>query len=80
MHTDQGGEFVSVAMIMFLEEEGIVHERTAAYSPQLNGMAEQFNRTLLEGERALLFMVNIPSVLWADLAAMAAYVRNHLPH
>ena len=80
LHTDRGGEFMSFAMIAFLEEEGIVHEKTASYSPQSNGVAERFNRTLLEGERALSFTADIPSILWADLAGTAAYVRNRLPH
>ena len=80
LHTDRGGEFISLEMKAFLEEEGIVYEKTAPYSPQSNGIAERFNRTLLEGERALSFTANIPSMLWADLAATAAYVRNRLPH
>src|SRR5208337_2968310 len=80
LYMDQGGEFISITMKNFLDEEGIVHEKTTPYSPQSNGVAEQFNRTLFEGERALSFTANIPSTLWADLAATAAYVRNRLPH
>jgi len=80
LHTDRGGEYLSFIMETYLEEEGIVHEKTAPYSPQSNGVAEHFNRTLLESERALSFTANIPSTLWADLAATAAHVRNRLPH
>src|SRR5208337_3778013 len=80
LHMDSGGEYISLEMKDFLDEEGIVYEKTTLYSPQSNGIAERFNRTLLEGERALSFTANIPSTLWADLAATAAYVRNRLPH
>src|SRR5208282_943468 len=80
LHSDRGGEFISLEMKAFLEEEGIVHEKTAPYTPQSNGVAERFNHTLLEGERALSFMANILSTLWADLAASAVHIRNRLPH
>ena len=63
LHTDRGREFVSLEMKTFLDEEGIVHKKTAPYSPQSNGIAERFNRTLLEGEQALSFTANIPSTL-----------------
>src|SRR5208282_5632299 len=66
LHSDRGGEFISLEMKAFLKEEGIVHEKTAPYIPQSNGVTERFNCTLLEGERALSFMANIPSTLWAD--------------
>src|SRR5271169_3692134 len=80
LHSDRGGEFISLEMKAFLEEEGIVHEKTALYTLQSNGVTERFNCTLLEGERALFFMANIPSTLWADLAASAVHIRNRLPH
>ena len=50
LHTDRGGEYISSTMQTFLEEEGIVHKKTTLYSPQSNGVAEWFNRTLLEGK------------------------------
>src|SRR5271169_329089 len=80
LHSDRGGEFISLEMKAFLEEEGIIYKKTAPYTPQSNGVTERFNRTLLEGERALSFTANIPSTLWADLAASAVHIRNRLPH
>src|SRR5271169_1260201 len=80
LYSDRGGKFISLEMKAFLEEEGIIHEKTAPYTPQSNGVTERFNHTLLESERALFFMANIPSTLWADLAASAVHIRNRLPH
>ncbi|GBE84071.1 hypothetical protein SCP_0600490 [Sparassis crispa] len=49
------------------------------YSPSQNGVAEQFNRTLLELARAMLITKNLPSFLWAEAVAYAAYLRNRAP-
>src|SRR5208337_3183575 len=54
--------------------------KTVLYTLQSNRVAKRFNCTLLEGKRALSFMANIPSTLWADLAASAVHIRNRLPH
>ena len=78
--TNRGREFICAEMTDFLVEEGIAHEKTALYSPQSNGVAKRFNQTLLEGECAISFTANVPSMLWADLAVTAAYIRNCLPH
>src|SRR5208282_2822594 len=74
LHSDRGGEFISLEMKAFLEEEGIVHEKTVLYTLLSNRVTERFNHTLLEGEQALSFMANIPSTLWADLTASAVHI------
>ena len=63
LHMDWGGEFICIMMKTFLKEEGIVHEKMALHSPQSNGVAEHFNRMLLEGEWTFLFTSNIYSTL-----------------
>jgi hypothetical protein len=40
---------------------------------------EEFNRTLIELVRAMLFGRNLPSFLWAEGLAHAAYLRNRAP-
>ena len=77
---NQRREFICIMMKTFLEEEGIVHEKIASHSLQSNGVVKHYNRILLEGEWVLSFISNIPSTLWADLAATATHVRNRLPH
>jgi len=37
----------------------------APYSPQQNGVAERFNRTLMELTRAMLEAKSLPKILWA---------------
>ena len=44
--SDRGTEYESRLFIDFYNSHGIVHERTAPYSPEMNGKAERKNRTL----------------------------------
>lgn len=41
LRSDRGGEYTSNEMTLFCQEHGIVHEVTAPYSPQSNGVAER---------------------------------------
>ena len=50
-----------------------------AETPQQNGVAERYNRTLLESLHAMMHSAGVPDLLWAELAATAAYLRNRLP-
>src|ERR1700678_1004508 len=45
---DNGKELVNEKLRKFAAEEGIIIETSAPYSPSQNGVAERFNRTLLE--------------------------------
>jgi transposase InsO family protein len=47
LHTNQGGEFGSVVFKNFLSQRGISLEQGPANSPQSNGLAKRFNKTLL---------------------------------
>ena len=40
-HTDNGGEYISTEFKKLLDEKGIIHEKTAPYSPHQNGSAER---------------------------------------
>ena len=44
--SDQGSDFMSELMQIFLSEFGISHIRTSPYHPQTNGACERFNGTL----------------------------------
>lgn len=52
LRTDGGGEYLGNAMASFLREKGIEHQVTPPYSPQANGIAERYNRSLMEMVRA----------------------------
>ena len=59
IRSDRGGEYESpFAEIYF--NYGIVHQITAHYTPQLNGLAERKNKTLKEMMNALMINSGSP--------------------
>ena len=79
VRSDNGGEFCSSSLREFLSKSGIVHELTAPYCPQQNGVAERTNRLLLEKARCMLLDMCVPNFLWAEAVSTATYLRNRTP-
>ena len=52
--SDQGSDFMSELMQIFLNDFGINHIRTSPYHPQSNGACERFNGTLKSMIRSLM--------------------------
>lgn len=77
--TDNGGEFVSKTFKEYLKKYGIEKQVTPSYTPQLNGVAERMNRTLIEMARCMFFAKNLDFELWAEAVVTAAYTRNRCP-
>jgi len=49
------------------------------YSSLQNGVAERYNRTLLDLARAMLLAKKLPDWLWDEAVSHANYVRNRAP-
>jgi transposase InsO family protein len=76
---DNGKELINTDLKRWAATKGIMVEATAPYSPSQNGIAERFNRTLLELARAMLFESGLPTFLWTEAVKHAAYIRNRSP-
>lgn len=76
IRSDGGGEYDSNAMNDFCVKFGIQHQFTAPYTPEQNGVAERWNRTLTERAKCLLFDACLPNSYWAEAISMAAYLKN----
>ena len=63
IRSDRGGEY-EAPFGDFCSQHGIIHQTTAPYSPQQNGVAERKNRTLKEMMNALLLSSRLPQNLW----------------
>ena len=59
IRSDRGGEY-EAPFGDFCSQNGIIHQTTAPYSPQQNGIAEHKNRTLKEMMNALLLSSGLP--------------------
>ena len=79
VRTDRGAEYLNAQLEGFFKKKGVKHETTAPYTPQQNGAAERFNRTLMERVRAMLFDAQQPKDMWAEAAVTATYIRNRSP-
>ena len=53
---------------------------TVPDSPEMNGVAERMNRTILEKAKCMCAHADLPKSLWAEAASTACYVYNCLPN
>ena len=79
LRSDNGGEYCSLEFKSFCESHGILHQKSAPYTPQQNGVAERMNRTLVESARCMIHAKDLPYKFWAEAVATACYVRNRSP-
>ena len=73
---DKGREYLTNEFLTWCANKGIIIETTAPYSPSQNGVAERFNRTLIELSRAMIIAHNVPKYIWPEAVNHAAYIRN----
>lgn len=79
LRSDNGGEYMSHDFQVFLQQRGIISQRSCPYTPQQNGMAERKNRHLLDMVRTLLLEASVPPRFWVDTLSTAIYLINRLP-
>jgi len=77
--SDGCGEYTSKNFEQYLLSHGIQHQTTVRYSPEQNGVAEHFNRTVCLSARAMIIQSGLPKFFWAEAINTAAYTRNCLP-
>lgn len=79
LRMDGGGEYVSLALKKFCEEEEVVMEFTSLYTPEQNSIAVRSWRTLDIMKNAMLANSKLPKEFWAEAIATAIYLKNFLP-
>ena len=76
LRSDRGGEYLSDAFDKHLASAGTARRLTVHDTPQLNGIAERLNRTLVEKVRALLHMANLPKMMWGEALRHSTWLKN----
>src|SRR6185312_2768783 len=77
--SDGRGEYTNESFKQFLSKKGITHCITPPYTPQRNGVAERFNRTIIEKVRCMIKTKNLEKELWGEAANTANQIRNYSP-
>ena len=80
LRSDRGGEYESSQFRELCEKSGIIHETTAPYTPEQNGIAERKNRTLKDMMNAMLNSSGLPLNMWGEAILSACYIQNRIPH
>ncbi len=76
LRSDGGGEYSGSELKDWLAKAGIAHQVTPPYTPQLNGVAERANRTIVESARSQMYGRKVPLELWGLAIQCAVYVQN----
>ena len=79
LRSDNGGEYTSHVFSQYLQEKGIHHQKTVAYTPEQNGVAERANRTIMEVARCMLYEQNMDRKFWAEAVSTAVYLKDRNP-
>lgn len=76
LRCDNGGEYVSKELQKFCQDEGIHIQYTIARNPEQNGVAERYNRTILDKARCLIFDSKLSNDMWGEAVRTAIYLTN----
>lgn len=74
--SDCGSELISRRTQDYLLEAGILHEKSAPFTPEQNGFIERDNHTVMRSVRSMLFHKQLPEKLWDECVKTAIYLLN----
>uniref|UniRef100_A0AAV1UYL3 Uncharacterized protein n=1 Tax=Peronospora matthiolae TaxID=2874970 RepID=A0AAV1UYL3_9STRA len=79
LRSDNGGDYKSHEMTKLCSSRGIVQKFTPPYTPQLNGVAERMNRTLVECARCMMEHAGLSKEYWGEAVVTATFLQNRCP-
>ena len=80
LRSDKGGEYINQNLDSFFKKRGMIHQTSAAYTPQQNGRAERINLTLFNLIRTILKDSQAPKIYWAEALNCVNYTLNRSPN
>ena len=79
LRSDRGGEYLDMQFQDHLTELRILSQLTAPGTPQQNGVAECWNRTLFEMVRCMLSYSTLPTSFWGHAIETTNDILNVVP-
>lgn len=79
LRSDRGGEYLSDEFKNHLESCGIISQLTPPGTPQLNGVSERRNRTLLDMVRSMMNQSSLHLYFWGYALMTAVRILNMAP-
>ena len=80
LQSEKRGEYKSDKLARYCAERGIQQKFTVPYTPQLNGVAERMNRTLVECARCMMEHAGLGKSYWGGTVMTAMFHRNRCRH
>ncbi|KAD5318063.1 hypothetical protein E3N88_18009 [Mikania micrantha] len=78
VRSDNGTEFKNQNLEEFCDSKGIQQQFSAPYEPQMNGVAERKNRTLIESARTMLADSKLHITFWSEAVATVCFTLNRV--
>ncbi|KNZ50965.1 hypothetical protein VP01_4150g1, partial [Puccinia sorghi] len=79
IHSDCGTKSINNYLLEFCNKNCIRTRYSDAYTPQQNGLAERFNRNIIESTRAILKNSNLSLNYWNDVIKASTLTLNQIP-
>jgi len=76
--TDNGGEYCG-PFDVYCKQQNIKHEKTPSKTPQLNGLAERMNKTVIKRVRCMLSEAKFPKHFLGEALSNVVHVINLSP-
>lgn len=73
---DNGTEYLNKNFFELAHQYGIIIKPCPAYTHELNGVAERYNRTIMDRARCLLAEAKLNKCYWPECIKTAAYLGN----
>jgi len=79
LRTGGGGKFTSNMFKQHCQNNGIVHEITAPYTPQHNDLAKRRNQKILNMTKSTIKGKGLPEKFWGGAVSILTYILNRCP-
>lgn len=66
-------------MLIFFQDNGILHQKSTPYNPQQNGIVERKHQHILGTARALYFQSGVGIAYWGECVKIVVHLINRMP-